>query len=241
MYKKLLSLICITSFVGLNLTPALAGCTVPCNDKKEVIEHLDVHKKAPCNIVTVSTTKKTIEQGNVLLFNFDEKFYSKCEQAGTIVHFTVPEALYTTEGTLLLPCGTKITAEVTKIEKPKWFNKNARVSLIFRQVIMPDGTCIDIKAKPFTKDYKLKEGPWTTFGKVAVSTLTLGIIGTGAGVGFGFIPNPAKIGTGIAAGVSVGAGVGFLIGVITPGCHYKAKKGEEVYALLIEDFSICNK
>ena len=149
--------------------------------------------------------------------------------------------VYTTEGTLLFPEGTKVTAEVIKIEKPKWFNKNARVSLIFKQIILPDNTCIDIKAKPFTKDSKLKEGPWITFGKVAISTLSLGIIGTGAGVGFAFIPTPAKIGIGIAAGVAVGAGVGFLVGIITPGCHYKAKKGEEVYALLLEEIPLCNK
>ena len=241
MYKKSLSLICIMSFLSLNIAPAFSACKTPSEDKTVAVEHLDVHKKAPCNIVTIKTKKKVIEQGNVLLFQFDDKFYSKCEKAGTIVNFSVPEALYTTEGTLLLPAGTKVTAEVIKIEKPKWFNKNARVSLIFKQIILPDNTCIDIKAKPFTKDGKLKEGPWTTFGKVAISTLSLGIIGTGAGVGLAFIPYPAKIGTGIAAGVAVGAGVGFLVGVITPGCHYKAKKGEEVYALLLEEVSVCNK
>ena len=239
MCKKLISLMCILSFIGLNIAPAFSACPVLDCDKTVAVEHLDVHKKAPCNIVTIKTTKKTIEQGNVLLFKFDEKFYSKCEKAGTMVHFTVPENLYTTEGTLVLPEGTKVVAQVTNIEKPKWFNKNARVSLIFRQIVLPDNTCIDIKAKPFTKDYKLKEGPWTTFGKVAVSTLTLGIIGGGAGLGFGFIPNPAKIGVGIGAGIAVGAGVGFLVGIITPGCHYKAKKGEQVYALLLEGIDLC--
>lgn len=239
MYKKLLSLICIISFAGLNITPALAAECSQCADKTIAVEHLDVHKKAPCNLVTIKTTKNTIEQGNVLLFKFDEKFYSKKAKAGDTVNFEVPEPLYTTEGTLLFPAGTKFVATITNIEKPKWLNRNARVSLIFKQVVFPDNTCIDIKAKPFTKDYKLKEGPWTTFGKVAVSTLTLGIIGTGAGVGFGFIPTPAKIGTGIAAGVSVGCGVGFLVGVLTPGCHYKAKKGETIYAILLEELSIC--
>ncbi len=233
MIKKLLSSFFVFSILTLNTLPIMAEtCKV---------EHLDVHKDAPCNLVTIKTDSKVVEQGNVLLFNFDEKYFSKCQKAGTIVHFVVPEALYTREGTLLLPCGTKVVAEVIGVENPKWFNKNARVSLIFRQIVLPDNTCIDIKARPFTKDYKLKEGPWTTFGKVAVSTLTLGIIGTGAGVGFAFIPSPAKIGVGIGAGVAVGAGVGFLVGVITPGCHYKAKKGEAVYALLMDDMTLCNK
>lgn len=237
MYKKILSLFFTLAILGLNTVPVLAECA----EKTTAIEHLDVHKKAPCNVVTITNLRKTVEKGNVLQFVFDEKYFSKCSQAGDIVHFVVPQALYTCEGTLILPCGTKITAEVINVEKPKWFNKNARVSLIFRQIILPDNTCIDIKARPFTKDCKLKEGPWTTAGKLTLSTLTLGIVGAGAGVGFAFIPNPAKIGTGLAIGIPIGCGVGFVTGLITPGCHYKAKKGEAVYALLIDEFSVCNK
>ena len=238
MLKKFLSLLCILSIVGLNTYPALAATAANDQEKTIALEHLDIHKKAPCNIVSIKTTKNVIEQGNVLVFKFDEKFFSKCAQTGAIVHFSVPEAIYTEEGTLLLPNGTKITAEVTKIEKPKWFNKNARVSLIFRQIILPDNTCINIKAKPFTNDYKLKEGGWTTAGKLIASTLTMGIVGAGAGVGFAFIPTPAKLGAGFAIGIPVGCGVGLALGLITPGCHYKAKKGEQVYAILIEEIQL---
>ena len=241
MVKNLVSALCILSIVGLYSAPAIAAGNEPSADKTVAVEHLNVHKNAPCNIVTINTTKKTVEQGNVLLFQFDERFFSKKTEAGTLVHFAVPEALYTNEGTLILPKDTKIVAEVTQIEKPKWFNKNARVNLIFRQIVLPDNTCIDIKARPFTKDYKLKEGPWTTTGKLVASTLTLGIVGAGAGVGFAFIPTPAKIGAGFAIGIPVGCGVGLAIGLITPGCHYKAKKGEKVYAVLIDDFSVGNK
>ena len=113
--------------------------------------------------------------------------------------------------------------------------------MIFRNIVLPDGSCIDIKAKPFTKDCKLKEGPWTTTGKLFLSTVTLGIVGAGAGTGFAFIPNPAKLGAGFAIGIPVGCTVGLVTGLITPGCHYKAKKGETVYALLIDDFSVCGK
>ena len=237
MFNKLLSILILISTISINTLPIFAEC---CETTK-AIEHLDVHKNAPCNVVTITNLRKTVERGNVLQFIFDEKYFSKCSQAGTLVHFTVPQALYTTEGTLLLPCGTKIVAEVTNVEKPKWFNKNARVSLVFRKIVLPDNTCIDIKARPFTKDYKLKEGPWTTAGKLTLSTLTLGIAGAGAGVGFAFIPTPAKIGTGLAIGIPIGCGVGLALGLITPGCHYKAKKGENVYAILLEEFSLCNQ
>ena len=235
MLKKLLSIFFTLSILSINTVPVLAQTA----EQTKAIEHLDVHKKAPCNTVTITNLRNVVEKGNVLQFVFDEKYFSKCSQAGEMVHFVVPQALYTREGTLILPCGTKIVAEVINVEKPKWFNKNARVSLVFRKIVFPDNTCIDIKARPFTKDYKLKEGPWTTTGKLVLSTLTLGIVGAGAGVGFAFIPNPAEIGTGLAIGIPIGCGVGLAVGLITPGCHYKAKKGEAVYAILMDDVSIC--
>jgi len=228
---KYFSLLLILSILVINPLSAIADCYR--------IEHLDVHKDAPCNQVCICDLKRTVKEGNVLEFAFNDIFYSKCYKAGELVHFNVPEALYTCEGTLIFPACTKIVAEVTKIEKPKIFNKNARVSLIFRKAVLPDGSCIDIKAMPFTKDCKLKEGPWNTAGKLLLSTLTLGIIGAGAGVGFAFIPDPAKIGTGLAIGIPVGTGVGLLTGLITPGLHYRAKEGEVVFAILLEDFSIC--
>ena len=235
MLKKMLSILFTLSILSINSVPVLAQTA----EQTKAIEHMDVHKNAPCNVVTITNLRNVIEKGNVLQFVFDEKYFSKCSKAGEFVNFVVPQALYTREGTLLLPCGTKIVAEVINVEKPKWFNKNARVSLVFRKIVFPDNTCIDIKARPFTKDYKLKEGPWTTTGKLVLSTLTLGIVGAGAGVGFAFIPNPAEIGTGLAIGIPIGCGVGLVVGLITPGCHYKAKKGEAVYAILMDEVSIC--
>ena len=232
--KKLLSILLICTIFHATCGQIFAEC---CNNIK--IEHLDVHKNAPCNIVKIIDSKRTVEKGNVLEIAFDEKFMSKCHHAGDVVHFITRDALYTCEGTLILPANTKILAEVTKIEKPKMFNKNARVSLIFRKIVFPDNSCLDIKAMPFTKDRKLKEGGWTTFGKVFLSTITLGIVGAGAGVGFAFIPNPSKIGTGLAIGIPVGCGVGLITGLVTPGCHYKAKCGEIIYIVLIDNFSVC--
>lgn len=235
MYRRLLSGILLTSLFTLNMLPIEAsGCDSCCR-----IEHLDVHKDAPCNEVVIKNLQRTVREGNVLEFAFNDGFYSKCQKAGDVVHFTVPESIYTCEGTLILPAGAKVIAEVTKIEKPKIFNKNARVSLAFRKILFCDNTCIDIKARPFTKDCKLKEGPWMTAGKLLLSTIGLGAIGAGAGVGFAFIPNPAKIGTGLAIGIPVGAGVGLITGLITPGLHYRAKCGERVYAVLLDEFTVC--
>lgn len=204
-------------------------------------EHLSVCKEAPNNIVKITNLRKVVTKGNVLVVSFDECFASKCHKAGDIVNFVLPEALYTDEGTMLLPQNTKIVAEVTRIVKPKKFNKNARVHLVYKTIVLPDGRCYSMCAKPFTKDCTLKEGPWMTFWKLFGSTVTMGIVGAGAGTGFAFIPNPAKLGVGFAIGIPVGCSVGLITGLLTPGLNYKAKKGEQVMIILLDDASINNK
>src|SRR5574344_594348 len=239
MLKKFLSLFLILMLISFN-SVALANSSCYCGEQVLCQEHLDVNKKAPCNKVTITNYRRIVCKNNVIVIAFDCKFFSKCEHAGDTVNFTIPDALYTEEGTMLLPAGTKFVGEITKIQHPKWFNKNARVSIYFRNIVLPSGKLIPVYAKPFTKDGKLKEGPWMTAGKIVLSTVTLGIVGAGAGVGFGFISTPTKIGVGLAAGISTGCGIGLLTALISKGLNYKAKCGEQIFIILCNDASIYN-
>ncbi|MBR1908646.1 S-layer homology domain-containing protein [bacterium] len=207
------------------------------NEKILAVEHLNVSKKAPVNTVNVTNIRNIICKNNLLEVEFSERYWSKLSKTGEYVHFDVEQNIYTQEGTLVLPEGTKLIAEVTEIIPPKKFNKNARVKFNFRQIILPSGQTINISAVPY-KDGYLKEGPWMTTGKLAAWTLGLGIIGAGAGTGFAFIPAKAAIGTGLAIGIPVGCGVGLVTGLVTPGLHYRAKCGENVLILLNDDTSI---
>lgn len=238
--KKILVIILVFCLLGINTSAMAAGCACACPERVLCQEHLDVTKKAPVNTVTITNYRKIICANNVLAVDFECKFSSKKACAGDVINFVLPEALYTKEGTLILPACTRIVAEVIKVEKPKWFNKNARVSLNFKCIVLPDGRVMQIYAKPFTKDGKLKEGPWMTTGKIVLSTVTLGIVGAGVGAGFGFIPSPTNIGVGLAAGIPAGAGIGLLGALISKGLQYKAKAGEQIFIILCEDASICN-
>ncbi len=204
----------------------------------DTIEHLDVNKKAPCNNVQIGTAQSIILEGNVLAIGFDAPFSSKCHCTGDTVTFTNPGALYTCEGTLVIPANSTFEGTIIDLKQPKWFNKNARVYILVDKLTYADGRCFTLNAKPFYKDFALKESAWLNVGRAAISTVTLGAIGTGIGVGFGFIPNPAKIGTGIAAGVSTGAGLGLLYGLVAKGLDYKAKECEQIFIILCEDATI---
>lgn len=201
-------------------------------------EHLNVTKKAPNNEVTVTNLRNIIREGNVLEVEFNEAFKSKLHAAGDSVTFTNSEDIVTEEGTVLFPAGSIFYGSVLDIKDPQWFNKNARVYAQINKVVTPNGKTVDLNAKPFYKDYALKEGPWMTAGKIALYTVGGAAVGTGAGVGFSFIPDPDKVGTGIAIGTPVGAGVGLITGLVTPGLNYSAKEGEEIQVILLDDASI---
>lgn len=238
MIKKIV--VSVLTFCLLSLNTATFAASCNCPETVLCKEHLEVTNKACVNNVTITNYRKIICKDNVLAVTFDCKFFSKCARAGDVVNFTIPQALYTKEGTAILPACTKIVAEITNVQQPKWFNKNARVRLLFKCIVLPDGRVMPICARPFTKDGMLKEGPWMTTGKIVLSTVTFGIIGAGAGAGFGFIPSPTKIGVGLAAGIPTGCGVGLLTALISKGLHYKAKAGEQIFIILCDDASICN-
>lgn len=242
--KKIIASFMTFCLLCLNSIPAFADggwhCQCPSNECIISQEHLCLNKKAPVHTVTITNYRKIICAKNVMPVSFECCFNSKCACAGGVINFVVPESIYTEEGTLIIPGCSKLVAEIVKMQQPKWFNKNARVSLIFRCIILSDGRVMPIDARPFTKECVLMEGPWMTTGKIVLSTVTLGIIGAGAGVGFGFIPSPTKIGVGLAAGIPTGAGIGLLAALISKGLSYKAKAGEQIYIIFMEDASICN-
>lgn len=218
-------------------TPTIAQ-TCNCQEETVAVEHMFDEKGALSNQVTITNLRNIICKGNAFKAAFDCKLWSEKAKAGERVNFTVPEAIYTQEGTLLIPACSKVVGTIIKIEKQRIPNKNARVHIKFECLIFPDGSAIVMSGKPCTKDGTLKEGPWMTAGKLAASTLGLGVAGAGAGVGFAFIPNPAKIGTGLAIGIPIGCSVGLITGLITPGLRYHAKAGESISIILCENLCI---
>lgn len=202
------------------------------------VEHFAYAKKAPNNEVKVGDNANYVHEGNVIPVAFSEKFKSDKSAAGDALTFVAKEDISTKEGTVIFPAGTKFNAQINEIQDPKWFNKNARVYAEITSAELPCGKSVDLNAKPFTKKYDLKEGPWMTAGKLALYTVSGGAVGTAAGVGFAFIPDPTKIGTGIAIGAPVGAGVGLATGLITKGLNYHAKEGEVINVILLKDAKV---
>ena len=234
--KKIFILLLILSFaVSVNAQE------MPCEEQILGYEHMFCEKGAQNDCVAITNLHNIICKGNAFKVAFNCDFKSECAKAGERINFDVPEAIYTREGTLLIPACSKVVGTIIRIEKQRIPNKNARVYIDFECLILPDRTAVKMSAKPCTKDGSLKEGPWHTTGKLAAYTLGLGIVGAGAGTGFAFIPNPAKLGVGYAIGIPVGTTVGLITGLITPGLKYHAKGGENIMIILCENLCLCKQ
>ena len=101
----------------------------------------------------------------------------------------------------------------------------------FTHILLPDGTNIPVAVQLADKKY-LQEGAKETAGKIAAYTLAIGGVGAGLGSAIGVAAGNTI--TGLVIGGSVGGGVGLVSGIVSPGLHYKAKKGESVI-LELED------
>lgn len=234
--KKLLATFLILSFTTL-IPGQAADCSCECINSTETLANSN--SKAPCSNVNTTDNYYIISKGNVIKVAFECKFLSECVKEGDCVYFFVPKDICTCCGTLVIPMGAKFVGYVRGVAPQKKLNKNARVYVSINKLVMPDNTELEVKAKPFTKDFSLVENGWMTAGKLAASTIGLGAIGTGAGVGLAFIPKPHKIAVGGAAiGLPVGCFIGLVTGLCTPGLKYHAKQGEEINIILCDDLWI---
>ncbi len=240
--KKLLSLLLTIGVMGFTPAGVIASdCTCECIKTTETIAK--THSKAPNTTINTTENYYIIAKGNVIKVAFECKFMSECAKEGDCIYFYVPKDIYTSCGTIVIPMGSKFTGYIRGISPQKKLNKNARVYININKLILPDNTELEVKAKPFSKDFSLVENGWMTAGKLAASTVGLGAVGAGAGAGLAFIPHPQKIAVGAAAiGVPVGTFIGLVTGLLTPGLKYHAKQGEEIHIILCDDLWIpkCN-
>ena len=239
MRKKIFSIILTIFILSMNSVLAFDVDTntstdtpaVVSEDDNYIIEHLPDYKKTNTSIVKIMADSAVVLPNNVLQITFNSYFNSKNARKGDLVDFSLPNGLHTVEGRFLLPSGTKITGCILDIEKPKFFNRSAKVYMFFDKIILPNGNALPLTAYPADEKNALKVPKWKSAGKVGLYTLGFFGVGSGMGAWIGAASNSAGKGA-LAFGMPIGAGVGLIIGIVTPGLHYKAKCGKKIYIRL---------
>lgn len=212
------------------------GCSDPCNPCAK-IEHLCTNKNSPVNLVKICGCQAIVEQHSVIEAAFGQRVFSKKLCPGDKITFTLPNGLWTCEGRKILPACSQIIARVECIIPPKALNKNAKISLKFTCVLLPDGRAYPICARIFNTEGMLKETKLMAAGKVAL--WTIGLFGVGAGLGAAIGSATGNAGkAALTIGMPVGFGVGLLTGLLSPGLHYRAKCGEKVLIQLTDNFCV---
>lgn len=200
------------------------------------IEHIQLNKDSKVDLVKITPAGNIIQKENYIVVNFAQNFNSKYYKKGDYVQFNFDCDLKTLEGTLLIPCNSSLIAKIVCIEKPKWFSRNAKVFMEFTHILLPDGTNIPVCVQLASKKKYLQEGAKETAGKIAAYTLSIGGVGAGLGSAIGVAAGHTI--TGLIIGGSIGGGVGLVSGIVSPGLHYKAKKGEAIILELQDNLKL---
>lgn len=235
MKKKLIASLLVSVFVFAANTPVICAQDFenPPHDNEVSVEHLqNSSNNAKVDLVKVTNFSSIVQKENIIEISFAQNFNSKYYKPGDFVQFEFLEDLKTKEGTNIVPKGSSLIAKIDSIQKPRWFSRNAKVNVQFTHIVFPDGKNISITAKISGKKEYLQMTGKDTAKKIAAYTLSIGAVGSGLGAAIGVAAGNTI--TGLIIGGSVGGGVGLVSGIVSPGLHYKAKKGQKL-PLLLED------
>lgn len=200
------------------------------------VEQLPYYKKAPTSLVEITNYRAVVKKSNYMPIVFLNDVNTKTLNCDEKLQFVLPNGLKTVEGTMLLPCNTIVLASVKELQRPKSFNRKAKLFLQFEQVLLPTDESLAMCAVPATEDCALSRTKWQAALKSA--GWVVGGYGVGAGLGAAIGAAASAAWTGCWMGMAIGGGLGVIAAVITPGLHYKAKKGDMIFIQLQDDFVI---
>ena len=175
------------------------------------VEHLDIYPAAIVNRVNVTNLRKIVLGGNVLKAAFSEKFNSSKTKAGEPVNFYFKNDVKNTEGTLVIPAGSKLYGYVEAVSSTK-------AGIKVTKIVLPDGRDFAVEGRVLSSLADAIAAEW-------LKPLVYVLKGK----------NAAPVQTS-----SVGAAEAALAAQ-TPVSSFKAKAGDEIYIELKADGSIFNE
>ena len=238
MIRKVVAIICLSMYINFCAIESFSQEYVDhsvhrLEPTKFKFEHIDLRKPSAIDLVKVTRDCNVIVKNNLLPVEFCDNFTTKKYKGCDVIEFRIPYDIVTKECSLIIPKGTTVLARIECIKSPKIFNRNAKVYVYFKKMIFPKGDQIDFCAKPYENDGVLRRSRSVSACKVLA--YTIGGFGLGAGNGAWIGACASNTWKGTWIGMAIGGGVGLVAGLVSPGLHYKAKKGKIIYIKLEED------
>ena len=140
---------------------------------------------------------------------------------GQVVQFITTQDY--TVNNYTIPKGTIFSGEVKSFKKGRWAYRRAKVTIAIKDVILPNGQNLQIKAR--TKKHVIKSSGVANAAK-GIVTAPLAIVVGAAGVTVILVEAITIIG--LVAVVPTAYGFGRAVGGITHGINYKRERGDEI-------------
>lgn len=218
-----------TLTVGIVLAlVTLFGASEALAQKKPVLKKKTVVKKI---VVPVPSTY-TVESGTIIRARMNTTISSKSAVVGNTFTSTVTEPVYATNGAVVIPTGSTLTARVTNVKKAAKGGEPGQIDVSFVSVKLPNGRTRSINGSlTELESGKTKSDNEGSASGSKMKNRKVIFIGGGAAGGavLGAIVGGGKA---TAIGAILGAGAGFLGERFMKGPEAEVKSGTEFSVFL---------
>ncbi len=189
------------------------------------------------NQVVLKGNIATIQENSVIPTILETPISSELAKVGDTVIVRVSENVSTSQGTVLIPAGSKIIGTISLVEPAKYANRNASMNITFNTLQLTNGQTFPLQASVATETGMIQAGSMK-------STLGRGLLKTAGGAGAGAVLGTAlgaitgKTGKGAIYGTAIGGGLGALGAILQQGGAIILPSGEPLFIKLQNPLSV---
>ncbi len=214
-------------FIVIGAIPAFSQA------KKPVLKRRPVAKKKVIYKVPVYT----VETGTTMRARMNETLNSKSATVGESFAATITEPVYSTNGVVVIPVGSKVQGRVDSVKQAAKGGKPGEISVSFTQVRLPNGKTRAINGSLTDLEGKTSSDNESTATGKKMGNRKLIFIG-GGGAGGAILGAAIGGGKGALIGGLLGAGGGFLGDKLTKGPEAEVKSGTDFGVYLNQSISM---
>ncbi|EKE02550.1 MAG: S-layer region-like protein [uncultured bacterium] len=179
----------------------------------------------------------TVESNSVIPTQVETPLSSEIANVGDTVVLRVPNSVTTSQGTLLIPAGSRISGKIIAVTPAKHANRNARINIDFNSITLPSGQSFPLQASVATETGLLEAGSMkASIGEGLLKT-AIGA-GSGAALGTALGAITGSTGKGAIYGTAIGGGLGVVGAVLQRGGAIEIPSGEPLFIKLERPLSI---
>jgi hypothetical protein len=234
-----------------NLRSVLGIGYVPQQQAQQSTQYQNSQQQQPVNVQQVSESLAsggvnqvilrgniaTIQENSVIPTVLETSVSSELAKVGDTVIARVSQNVSTSQGTVLIPAGSKIIGAISYVEPAKFANRNASMNINFTILQLTNGQTFPLQASVATETGTIQAGS-------IKSNLGKGLLKTAGGAGAGAVLGTAlgaitgKTGKGAIYGTAIGGGLGALGAVLQQGGAIVLPSGEPLFIKLQSPLSL---